>query len=65
MPTPKNEIQPVRTGIEVVDRELRRREPFATTEEADATAAALLRAWRGLTQPGSDDGMLRWRQRRK
>jgi hypothetical protein len=62
MPKPKAEIQPVRTGVADVDRELARR-TFASSEEAEAVANRLLAAWRGLTQP-DDTGMLRW-QRRK
>jgi len=41
------------TGIELIDRELERRGPFSSTEEAEALAAELLAVWRALA-PYSD-----------
>ena len=40
------------TGIELVDRELKRRGPFPSAEAAEAMAARLLAVWRAL-QPSS------------
>jgi hypothetical protein len=40
------------TGIEIIDRELKRRGPFPNAEAAEAMAARLLAVWRVL-QPGS------------
>jgi hypothetical protein len=44
---------PVTTGIEAVDRELRRG-PFADAETAKVVANQLLAVWRAM-QPGSGD----------
>jgi hypothetical protein len=57
----------VRTGVEAVDRELERREPFPDAETAEATANRLLATWRAM-QPRAPDAyanMLRLRRRRK
>jgi len=40
------------TGVELVDRELKRHEPFPSVEAAEAMAARLLAVWRAL-QPSS------------
>jgi hypothetical protein len=45
------------TGIEPVDCELKRREPFPSVEEAEELAARLLAIWRAL-QPGSSNIVL-------
>jgi hypothetical protein len=63
MPRPKAEIRPIPTGIPAVDDRLQQRK-FASAEEAEATAARLLRAWRGLTTPTSD-GYAALERRRK
>jgi hypothetical protein len=44
----------ITTGIELVDRELKRHEPFPNDEAATAMVARLLFAWRVL-QPGMVD----------
>jgi len=42
------------TGIELVDRELKRHEPFPSADEAKILAAKLLSVWRAL-HPSSND----------
>jgi hypothetical protein len=69
LPTPKNDrarrIHPASTGIEPVDRELRRRGPFASAEEAESMAVRLMATWRALTQPGSNDAYIMLRSRKQ
>ena len=52
------------TGIEAVDRELKRRAPFDSSDEAEAMAIRLMAMWRAL-QPGAVGNtiVLRSRQR--
>jgi hypothetical protein len=45
------------TGVEAVDRELERRAPFDSRDEAEAMAAQLLRLWRML-QPKSGETIM-------
>lgn len=54
------------TGIAMVDRELERRAPFDSSEEAEVMAIQLLRIWRAL-QPGAMGNtiVLRSRQRKR
>jgi hypothetical protein len=46
---------PPTTGIELVDRELERHEPFSSAEAAETMAAQLLAVWRVLRPDGVDD----------
>jgi hypothetical protein len=64
-PKADRRIRATPTGIEMVDRVLAERAPFASIDEAESMAARLMARWRTLTTPSASDGYAILESRRR